>query len=64
MVLDLMNAFDESVSLSDDNRFVKNVIIFFCWYEFMNFKHCRVKIEKVSYWLSSKQSMSNHVSLC
>ena len=30
MVLDLMNAFDESVSLSDDNRFVKNVVIFFC----------------------------------
>ena len=29
-----------------------------------NFKYCRVQIEKVSYWLSSKQSMSNHVSLC
>ena len=29
-----------------------------------NFKYCRVQIEKVSYWLSSKQVMSNYVSLC
>ena len=29
-----------------------------------NFKYYRVQIEKVSYWLTSKQSMSNHVSLC
>ena len=28
------------------------------------FQYCRLQIEKVSYWLSSKQSMSNHVSLC
>ena len=31
---------------------------------FWNFKYCCVQIEKVSYWLSSKQSMSNHVSVC
>ena len=28
-----------------------------------NFKYCRVQMKKVSYWLSSKQSVSNHVSL-
>ena len=29
-----------------------------------NSKYCRVQIENVSYWLTDKQSMSNHVSLC
>ena len=30
---------------------------------FWNFKYCHMQIEKVSYWFSSKQSMSNYVSL-
>ena len=29
-----------------------------------NFKYYHVQIKKVSYWLTSKQSVSNHVSLC
>ena len=29
-----------------------------------NFKYYRLQIKKVSYWLTSNQSMSNHVSLC
>ena len=33
-------------------------------YYFRISKYCREQIEKVSYWLTSKQSMSNHVSLC
>ena len=28
-----------------------------------NFKYCREQIEKVSYWLTDKQSISSHVSL-
>ena len=29
-----------------------------------NFKYCREQIENVCHWLTSKQSMSSHVSLC
>ena len=36
------------------------------WYYYKklpwNFKYYRVQIKKVSYWHTSKQSMSNHVS--
>ena len=31
---------------------------------FWSFKYYCVQIKKVSYWLTSKQSVSNHVSLC
>ena len=38
-----------------------------CWFYYKtplcNFKYCRVQIEKASYWLPSKQSISNHVSV-
>ena len=31
---------------------------------YWNSKYCHMQIENVSYWLTDKQSMSNHVPLC